>query len=88
MTVAAAVVIARDRSGVLGQLIGFTVFAIVSTAALLGILTYDICRPQSARIRLTDVVSTLERQAPMIVTVLCGVGGGYLVLDGLRDLVW
>ena len=87
LTVAAAVVVARDRSGVLSLLIGFAVFAIVSTAALLGILIYDIWRPESARLRLTDVVSTLERQGPMIFTVLCAAGGGYLVLDGLRDLL-
>ena len=87
MTVAAAVVIARYRSGPLSLLIGFGVFAIVSTAALLGILTYDLLRPASARLRLADVVSTLERQAPMIFTVLCAAGGGVLVLDGLRDLL-
>ena len=77
-----------DRSGVLSLLIGFAVFAIVSTAALLGIFsTYHVWRPESARIRLTDVVSTLERQGPIIFTVLCGAGGGFLVVDGLRDLV-
>ena len=87
LTVAAAVVIARDRSGVLSLLIGFAVFAIVSTAALLGILTYHFWRPESATLRLTDVVSTLERQGPLIFTVLCGAGGGYLVVDGVRDLL-
>ena len=68
-------------------LIGFAVFAIVSTAALLGILSYDVWRPQSARLRLTDVVSTLERQGPMIFTVVCGAGGVYLVADGVRELL-
>ena len=87
MTIAAAIVVARDRSGPLSLVIGFAVFAIVSTAALLGILTYGIWRPESAKLRLTDVASTLERQAPMIVTMLCAAGGSYLVLDGLRDLV-
>ncbi len=87
LTIAAAVVVARDRSGVLGLLIGFAVFAVVSTAALLAILVYDICRPESARIRLTDVVSELERRGPTIFTVLCAAGGGYLVLDALRALL-
>ena len=87
LTVAAAVIIARDRSGVLSLLIGFAVFAIVSTAALLGILTYHLWSPESATLRLTDVLSTLERQGPLIFTVLCGAGGGYLVVDGVRDLV-
>ena len=71
----------------LSLLVGFAVFAVVSTAALLGILTYDVWRPESARLRLTDVVSTLERQGPMIFTVLCGAGGGYLVLDGAEEPV-
>ena len=62
-------------------------FAFFSTAALLGILTYQVWRPESARIRLTDVVSTLERQGPLIFTVLCGAGGGFLVVDGVRDLL-
>ena len=87
LTVAAAVVIARDRSGVLSLLVGFALFAVVSTAALVGILAYDVWRPENARLRLTDVVSALERQGPMIFTVLCAAGGGYLVLDGLRDLL-
>ena len=87
LTVAAAVVIARDRSGTLSLLIGFAVFAVVSTAALLGILVYDIWRPERARLRMTGVVSALERRGPMIFTVLCGAGGGSLVVDGLRALV-
>ena len=87
LTAAAAVVIARDRSGTLSALIGFAVFAVVSTAALLGILSYDVWRPERARLRMTGVVSALERRGPMIFTVLCGVGGFALVVDGLRALV-
>jgi hypothetical protein len=48
LTIAAALVVARDRSGVLSLLIGFAVFAVASTAALLAILVYDIRRPESA----------------------------------------
>jgi hypothetical protein len=88
LTTAAAVVVARDRSGALGLLIGFVVFAVVSTAALLGILIYDIWRPESARLRFTDAVSALEWHGPMIFTVLSAAGGSYLVVDGLRDLLW
>jgi Sap, sulfolipid-1-addressing protein len=87
LTIAAAVIVARDRSGVLSLLIGFVLFAVVSTAALLGILTYVVWRPESARPRLASVVSRLELQGPMIFTALCAAGGGYLVLDGLTDLM-
>jgi hypothetical protein len=88
LTTAAAVVVARDRSGALSLLIGFVVYACVSTAALLGILIYDIWRPESARLRFTDAVSALEWHGPMIFTVLSAAGGSYLVVDGLRDLLW
>ena len=87
LTVAAAVVIARDRSGVLSLLVGFALFAVVSTAALVGILAYDLWRPESARAPVDRCSLTLERQGPSIFTVLCGAGGGYFVLDGLRDLL-
>ncbi len=86
LTVAAALVVARDRNGVFGMLVGFSLFAVASTAALLGILIYAIARPELATLRLTDVVSMLERQAPMILTVLFAAGGGYLVFDALWHL--
>jgi hypothetical protein len=87
LTIAAAVVVARDGAGVFGLLVGFAAFAVVSTAALLGILLYDICRPESARARLAVVVSELERRGPTTFTVLAAAGGGYLVLDALRTLL-
>ncbi len=86
LTVAAALVVARDRDGVFGMLVGFSLFAVASTAALLGILIYAIARPELAALRLTDVVSLLERQAPMILTALFAAGGGYLVFDALWHL--
>ena len=64
LTIAAALVVARDRSGVLSLLIGFAVFAVVSTAALLGILLYDIRRPESAASRLEDSSDASRRKAP------------------------
>jgi hypothetical protein len=88
LTVAAAVIVARDRSGVLSWMFGFAGFALASTAALLGILIYVLRRPERASIWLNDVMSALERQAPMVFTVLCAAAGGYLVLDGLVHLLW
>jgi hypothetical protein len=88
LTIAAAVVVARDRSGPLSLLVGFAVFAVVSTAAMLGILVYVIRRPETATLWLTNVVSAIELQASTIFTLLCAAGGGYLVLDGLANLLW
>jgi hypothetical protein len=69
------------------MLIGFAVFAVASTAALLGILIYVIRRPETAMLWLTDVVSALELQVSTIFTLLCAAGRGYLVLDGLANLL-
>ena len=79
LTVAAALVVAREESGPVSLLIGFVAFAVVSTAALLGILVYVVRRPERATLRLADVVAVLERQAPVIITVLFAGAGGYLV---------
>jgi Sap, sulfolipid-1-addressing protein len=87
LTIAAAVVVAREAPGIVSLLIGFAVFAVVSTAALLGILVYDIRRPDSAQHRLTALVSALERQSPTIVTALFALAGCYLVVDAVRGLV-
>lgn len=87
LTVAAALVVARERSGVVGLVVGFSVFAVVSTSILLGILGYDLWRPETAQRGLTGLTARLEQQGPRLVMVLCAVGGSYLVLDGLRGLV-
>jgi hypothetical protein len=87
LTVAAALVVARDRSGPVSLLVGFVAFAVVSTAALLGILVYVVRRPDRATMRLTDVVAVLERQAPVIITLLFLAAGGYLVVDGVWSLL-
>ena len=87
LTVAAALVVAREESGPVSLLIGFVAFAVVSTAALLGILVYVVRRPERATLRLADVVAVLERQAPVIITVLFAGAGGYLVLDGVWNLL-
>ena len=87
LTIAAALVVARDRSGVLSWLIGFAVFGIASTAAILAILLFVIRRPDRAAAWLADLVESLERQAPNIFTVLCAAAGAYLVIDGIVHLV-
>ena len=87
LTIAAALVVARDRSGVLSLLIGFAVFAVVSTAALLGILLYDIRRPESAASQLESFVGRLEAQGPVLFTILCACAGVYLIADGVYSLV-
>ena len=87
LTIAAALVVARDRSGVISLLIGFAVFAVASTSALLGILLYDIRRPESAATRLESFVGRLEAEGPMLFTILCACAGGYLVASAVYSLV-
>ncbi|MET0580104.1 MAG: GAP family protein, partial [Ilumatobacteraceae bacterium] len=87
LTIAAALVVARDRSGVLSLLIGFAVFAIVSTAALLAILLYDTRRPESAATQLESFVGRLEAQGPVLFTILCACAGVYLIADSIYSLV-
>ena len=87
LTIAAALVVARDRSGVAGIVIGFALFAIVSTSTMLGILGYDLWAPQTAEHRLSALMARLEQNGARLVTILCAFGGAYLVLDGVRGLV-
>jgi hypothetical protein len=87
LTVAAALVVARDRSGTLSLLIGFAVFAAVSTAAMLGILIYDTRHHEESRSRLSGVVELLERESARLITIGAAVGGGYLVVDALFHLL-
>ena len=87
LTIAAALVIARDHSSFASLIIGFGVFALLSTAGLLGILAYNVRRPEEARLRLTDFVTRLEQLGPLLFTGLMAFGGAYLLIDGVRVLV-
>jgi len=86
LTIAAALVVARDRSSVISWLIGFAVFAFASTAAILAILIFVLRRPDRAAAWLTELVTMLERQAANIFTILCAAAGCYLVIDGIVHL--
>ena len=87
ITVAAALVVARERSGPISFLVGFALFAVVSTSTLLGILGYHIWRPQEAERHLSGLVAVLEEYGPLLITALCAAGGGYLLVDGLLGLI-
>jgi hypothetical protein len=87
LTIAAAIVIARDYSTFVNLVIGFGVFALLSTAGLLGILAYNLRYPDNARIRLSSLVDRLERSGPAIFTGLMALGGTYLLIDAIRGLV-
>jgi hypothetical protein len=87
ITIAAALVVARDQSGPVSFLIGFALFAVVSTSMLLGIFGYHLWRPQDAERRLSGLVAVLEGYGPLLITALCAVGGGYLLVDGLLGLI-
>ncbi len=87
LTIAAAIVIARDYSTFVNLVIGFGVFALLSTAGLLGILAYNVRYPDEARIRLSSLVARLEQSGPLLFTGLMAFGGVYLLIDAIRGLV-
>jgi hypothetical protein len=87
LTIAAALVAARDHSGIVSLVIGFVVFAAVSTIALLGILVYDVRHGEAAQAKLAAIVERLERAGPLLITIGSAVGGAYLVWDALRNLI-
>jgi hypothetical protein len=87
LTIAAALVVARDRSDAVSMLVGFALFGVASTSVLLGLLAYDIRYQASARKRLSDFVGVLEREGPRIITIGSGVAGAYLVVDALYGLL-
>lgn len=87
ITIAAAVVCARDRSGPLHLLIGFGLFAAVSTSALLGLFFYDARHPAESESRMPEIVALLDREGPRMVTLVSALGGMYLVANSLVNLV-
>lgn len=87
LTIAAALVVARDRSGALSLLVGFAVFAAVSTAALVGLLVYDIRHRDESSGWLQEFVDWIERESPRLVTIASALAGSYLVFDALRSLI-
>ncbi len=86
LTVAAAIVVARDRVGLPDAAIGLAVFAIFSTGALLGLLTYVVRRPNGADSWLAEVTNRLEQSGPVLFTLACALAGVFLLGDALRGL--
>lgn len=87
LTIAAALVCARDRTDAFDLLIGFALFAAASTCALIGLLIYDLLQPAEAQHRLTEIIALIEREGPWLVTVGAAIAGLYLTVNSLLDLV-
>ena len=87
LTFAAALIVARDHSGLLSYATGLSVFALVSTGVLLGIFIYYIRRPQSARSKLSALLARVEGAGPTLTAVLFGLAGTVLLGYGLRGLI-
>lgn len=87
LTIAAAVIVAREHSGITDALLGLAVFALVSTGALLGMFTFFIRRPEQADSWLADVGDRIEQAGPMIFTCACALGGAYMLFQGLQGLI-
>ena len=86
LTLAAAVIVARDRSGPLSAIAGLGVFALLSTIALLGIFMYTVRRPDQAETALAEIAERIEQAGPTLVTIACALGGGYLLIKGVYGL--
>ena len=86
LTIAAAFVVARDRSGFISALEGLGVFALLSTGALLGIFTYVVRRPDNAETWLAVIGDRIEQAGPFLFTGACAFGGLYLLVDSVRSL--
>ena len=87
LTIAAAVVVARDRSGFGNAAAGFCVFALLSTGALVGLFTYFLRRPDRADSWLAGVTDRIEQSGPMLFTIACALGCAYLLFRGTYGLI-
>ena len=87
LTIAAAVIVARDRSSAADAVVGIAVFALVSTGSFLGLFAYFVRRPDRAEGRLAGLVERIEQGGPILLTVGCAVGGVYLFIEGIRGLI-
>ena len=87
LTLAAAVVVARDRSGPISVAAGLLVFAVLSTGALLGLFTYFVRRPDGAESWLAASADWIERASPTLFTIGCAIAGVYLLIDAIHSLV-
>jgi hypothetical protein len=86
LTIAAAVVVARERSSLVGAVAGLGVFGLLSTGALLGLFTYFVRRPDGASRKLADIAEWIEQAAAQLLTIVLAIGGVYLLIDGMRGL--
>jgi hypothetical protein len=87
LTIAAAVVVARDRSSLISYLGGLGIFALLSTVPLIGLFTHYVRRPDIAKSQYGSLAARIEQAGPTILTVVCALGGGYLLVDGIGGLI-
>jgi hypothetical protein len=87
LTIAAAIIVARDRSGLADAVAGLGVFALLSTGALLALFTYVVRRPDGADSWLAGVANRIERSGPILLTLVCALASVFLLVDGTRALI-
>ena len=87
LTIAAAIVVSRDRTGPFSYLGGLGVFALLSTAALVALFAYYLRRPDRATKQFGILVARIQNASPTILPLLCGLGGIYLLIDAARGLI-
>lgn len=87
LTLAAAVVVARDRTNVISGVGGLGVFALLSTAALIALFVYYLRRPDVASGQFGILAIRIENASPTILPVLCGLAAMYLLFDATHSLI-
>ena len=87
LTIAAALVVARDRSGSLEMLVGLTVFGVASSSVLIGLLAYEVTNSDTADVRLARFVDMLERNSRQLITIGSAAAGAFLVVDAMYGLI-
>jgi membrane protein implicated in regulation of membrane protease activity len=86
LTIAAAIIIARDRGGFADAAAGVAVFALLSTGALLGLFTYVVRRPERAEDGLATVADRIEQLGPILFILGLALASLFLLIDGVRGL--
>ena len=87
LTIAAAVVVARDRTGFISYLGGLSVSRSLSTAALIALFLYYLRRPDDASSDFGILSARIEKPARPSSPMLGVLGGLYLLFDAIRGLI-
>lgn len=82
-TIAAAVIVAREQTGILAFSIAFAVFGLLATAVVIVIFTYWLRKPGDAQAILDMLRQKIETFGPTVIVTICALGSVFLIVDGI-----